>query len=269
VGCHKKDAGTLPAIQFTPLAQKAPVSLNATTVDTFVDWVSTMPTSQVNEVKKQIALVKSDPKVVDAVAGKLSFVNLGSYGRQLIYLSILGEMKNERALGPLQNYLNSRDCPVFEERAVIRRVSTAPQTSQTSKFDACAGLKAAAVNMIAYINTTASSAMVLAAVSQHPSRTVRLSAINAYLYNNGDSPEAIATARRQVRREEAKFVGLPRLSQHTDLKEFQSRLSRFYMEHPEERPAQLKRVASRKPGQRLPQKLSVTPTAGPAQGEAK
>jgi hypothetical protein len=266
IGCGKKDTGKLPTIPFVQLSKQTPVHLEVSTVDKFVDWVSTMPSSQVSDVKEQIALVKSDPKVVDAVAGKLSFLNLGSYGRQLIYLSILGEMKNERALGPLRDYLNSRECPVFEERAAIRPVSSAPKTSI---FDACAGLKAAAVNMIAYINSPAAKLVALKAISDHASRTVRLSAMNAYLYNNGDSAEAIATARRHAKPEEAKFVGLPRLSSDTDPKDFAARLARFYTEHPEERPPQPKQVVRKKPGKGHPDRVSVTPTAGPARGGAK
>ncbi len=266
IGCRKKETGKLPVIPFAPLAKQTLVPLQASTVEKFVDGVSSMPSSQVGEVKEQIGLVKSDPKVVDAVAGKLSFRNLGSYGRQLIYLSILGEMKNERALGPLRDYLNSPECPVFEERAAIRRVPSAPKTSI---FDTCAGLKAAAVNMIAYINSPAAKVVVLKALSDHASRTVRLSAMNAYLYNNGDSAEAIATARQHAKPEEAKFVGLPRLSSDTDPKDFATRLARFYTEHPEERPPQPNRVALKKPGKGHPGRVSVTPTAGPARGEAK
>jgi hypothetical protein len=266
IGCGKKEPGKLPTIPFTQLPNQTPVPLGVSTVDKFVDWVSTMPSSQVPDVKQQIALVKSDPKVVDAVAGKLSFRNLGSYGRQLIYLSILGEMKNERALGPLRDYLNSRECPVFEERAVIRPVSTAPKMSI---FDACAGLKAAAVNMIAYVNSRAAKAVVLKAIGDHASRSVRLSAMNAYLYNNGDSAEAIATVRQYGKPEETKFVGLPRLSADTDPKDFAARLTRFYTEHPEERPPQPQNVAGKKQGKGHPDRISVTPTAGPARGEAK
>src|SRR5690242_17330183 len=107
VGCIKQ-SGNLPDIKFTPLPTQTPVALDVSSVEKFVDWVATMPSTQVDDVKKQLALVRSDPKVVDAIAGKLSFSNPGSYGRQLIYLSMLGEMKNERALSPLQEYLNSR-----------------------------------------------------------------------------------------------------------------------------------------------------------------
>ncbi len=267
IGCTKKEeVGKLPTIPFVPIPKQTPVHLEVSTVEKFVDWVSTMPSSQVGDVKQQIASVKSDPKVVDAVAGKLSFVNLGSYGRQLIYLSILGEMKSERALGPLQDYLNSGECPVFEERAAIRPASGAPKMSL---FDACAGLKAAAINMIAYINSPAANAVVLKTIGGHASRTVRLSAMNAYLYNNGDSAEAIAIARQHAKPEEAKFVGIPRLTANMDPKDFAARLARFYTDHPEELPPQPKQVARKNPGKGHPERVSVTPTAGPAKGEMK
>ena len=66
--------------------------------------------------------------------------------------------------------------------------------------------------MIAYINSQAAKAVVLKTISDHASRTVRLSAMNAYLYNNGDSAEAIAAARQHSKPEEVKFIGIPRLS---------------------------------------------------------
>jgi HEAT repeat protein len=176
-----------------------------------VEWLATMPASQVEDVKAQIAAVRSDPKVVDAVAAGLSFRNLGSYGRQLIYLSILGEMQNERALGPLQSYLNSPDCLVFEERVAVR---PAPNAPNTSIFDGCAGLKARGVSMIAHLNSEAATAVVLNAIKEHPSRTVRLAAIDAYLYNNGDSPEAIATAKRLARPDEGSSWACPVFRRH-------------------------------------------------------
>jgi hypothetical protein len=208
-------------------------------VEKFVDWVATMPSTQVDDVKKQLALVRSDPKVVDAIAGKLSFSNPGSYGRQLIYLSMLGEMKNERALSPLQEYLNSRDCLVFEERLVAHPPAGGPRKSF---LDACAGLKSAAAKMIAYLNSPAAQNVILKTISEHASRTVRLSAIDAYLYNNGDSVEAVAKVRQYVRPEELMFVGLPRLSPETDRADFGTRLARFYREHPGELAPELKRI---------------------------
>jgi hypothetical protein len=261
-GCGKKEA-KLPTVTFTPLAKQTPIPLGVSTVDQFVEWVATMPASQVDDVQAQIAAVRSDPKVVDAVAAGLSFRNPGSYGRQLIYLSILGEMRNERALGPLQSYLNSRDCLVFEERVAVRPALNAPKTSM---FDGCAGLKARAVAMISHLNSRAATAVVLNAINEHPSRTVRLSAIDAYLYNSGDSPEAIATAKRRAKPDEVKFVGLPRLSPDTNRQDFEARLTRFYTEHPEEQAPQLVRATaggkSRSNGH--PPRTSVNPTVRPS-----
>jgi hypothetical protein len=234
-------------------------------MDKFVEWVATMPASQVDDVKAQIAAVRSDPKVVDAVAAGLSFRNPGSYGRQLIYLSILGEMKNERALGPLQSYLNSRDCLVFEERLAVRPAINAPRTSM---FDGCAGLKARAVSMISSLNSRAATAVVLNAIQEHPSRTVRLSAIDACLYNHGDSSEAIVTAKRRARQDDVKFVGLPRLSSDTNRQDFEARLTRFYTEHPEEQAPQLVRAAAvRVRSKGHPPRTSVNPTVRPTGGK--
>jgi hypothetical protein len=264
-GCGKRE-GTLPTVTFTPLAKQTPVPLGVSTVDQFVEWVATMPASQVGDVQAQIAAVKLDPKLVDAVAAGLSFRNPGSYGRQLIYLSILGEMQNERALGPLQSYLNSRDCLVLEERAAVQPAPNAPRTSM---FDGCAGLKARAVSMISHLNSRAATAVVLNAINEHPSRTVRLSAIDAYLYNAGDSPEAIATAKRQAKPDEVKFVGLPRLSPDTNRQDFEARLTRFYTEHPEELPPQLVRVTAREKNRSNghPPRMSVNPTVRPTGGK--
>src|SRR5258708_25167323 len=78
-GCGKKE-GKLPTVTFTPLAKQTPVPLGVSTVDQFVEWVATMPASQVDDVKAQIAAVRFDPDVVDAVAAGFSLRHPGSYG---------------------------------------------------------------------------------------------------------------------------------------------------------------------------------------------
>lgn len=248
-GCRKKYDNQPPVILYTPLPKQTPVHLEITTIEKFVDWVSIMPSSQVPDVKEQIAKVASDTALVDALASRLSFKAPGSYGRQLIYLSILGETKNERALGALQNYLNSADCLVFEE---TRAVKPPAGSNNTSYFDACAGLKSAAVNMIAYLNTPAARNIVLQAVQNHASRAVRLSAMNAYLYNNSDSADALALVRRHARKDEVKFAGLPRFAPQFSLKDFDERVAQFYKEHPEEQQPVPARISH-------PAKTSVPP----------
>jgi hypothetical protein len=263
-GCRKegeKHPSQPPVIHYEPLPQQTPVPLATGTIEPFVDWVSSMPASQVDDVKQEIAKSASDAAVVDAVAAKLSFTAPGSYGRQLIYVSILGEMKNNQALSPLQSYLNSGDCPVFEQ---LRAVQSPGPANQTSYFDACAGLKSAAVNSLAYLNTPAARKLVLQAVQTHPSRVVRLSAMNAYLYNNNDSQEALAVVRRYAHKDEVKFVGLPRLTTEGSVQDFSDRVARYYQEHPEDKAQLPARIAATQKGKIEPHPRSPGP---PRRGE--
>ena len=218
-------------ISYQPLPTQPPVPLSVSTVDKFVFWVMTMNSTQVDDVIKQIAPVASDNAIVDAVASRLSFTNSGSVAHQLVYLSILGQMKNERAIAPLRDYIYANNCAVLEQ---LDRAKT--DQAKTTVMDTCALLKSHAVNMIAYINTPAARQTVLAAASNHPSKPVRLSAINSFLYNAGDSPAAVELVTRYVRPDERIFVGLPRLDPGTSLKEFDHRVAQFYRQHPDQLP---------------------------------
>jgi hypothetical protein len=225
---------------YQPLPTQPPVPLSVSTIDKFVFWVLTINSTQVDDVTKQIATVTADNSIVDAVSSRLSFANPGSVDHQLIYLSVLGEMKNERAITPLRDYVYSGECPVLEQ---IHQGKS--RSRNTSVLDTCALLKSHAVSMISYINTPAAHQVVLQAISDHPSRAVRISAIDAFLYNAGDSPEAMQVVSRSVRPEERIFIGLPRLDPSTSLKEFDQRVMQFYREHPEQLPPPIRKEEQR------------------------
>jgi hypothetical protein len=236
-GCRhapeRPTSNSSPTIQFVPLPTPTPVALDAKNVDKFVDWVSTMPATQRPNVRREIAQVAGNAAVIDAVVSKLSLRGPLDFGRQLIYLSVLGETRNEAAVAPLRNYVYSPDCQVNEQ---LPAAQTETQSLNLTSFDACASLKAWAVGMVANINTPAARTVTLQAIGDHPSRVVRLSAINAFLYANGDSAGAAEQARRAARPNEAKLVGLPRLAPDFSLREFDARVARYYQEHPEDRP---------------------------------
>lgn len=228
---------------YQPLPIQPPISLSVSTINKFVFWVLTMNSTQVDDVTNQIALVAADNSIVDAVAARLSFTNPGSVDHQLIYLSVLGQMKNERAVAPLRDYVYSSECPVLEQLEQINQEKS--PSVDTSVLDTCAMLKSHAINMISYINTPVAHQVVLQAVSDHPSKAVRISAIDAFLYNAGDSPAAIELVGRYVRPDERIFIGLPRLDPATSLKEFDQRVERFYHEHPEQLPPPIRKEEHR------------------------
>src|SRR5215469_1136850 len=172
-GCNRSTppgSDSFHTITYVPLPIRSPVPLTVGSVDAFVDWIATMPSSEIPAVKTEIAQARSNSLVVDAVAGRLSFSHPGSYDQQLIYLSILGQMQNPRALPALEGYVNSKRCATYEESVHVTA------SHDATKFDACAALKSRAASMIAFINTPAARSLVLKVIQDHPSRAVRLSA---------------------------------------------------------------------------------------------
>ena len=192
-----------------------------------------MPATQVAEATREIARVAGNAAVINAVLGKLSLHRPLAYGRQMIYLSILGETRNDLTVAPLRNYVYSPDCQVFEQ---LPGGPLATGKSNLTIFDACGGLKSWAISMVAHVNTQVAQAVVLQAIGGHPSRMVRLSAMNSFLYANGDSADAVQRALLAARPNEAKLVGLPRLAPQFSLRDFDARVARYYQEHPEDRP---------------------------------
>jgi len=214
------------------LTAQPPVSLDATTLEQFAKWASTASPRQTDDIIRQIELVTDKPAVIDAIASHLSFASTTTVDDQLTYLSILGQLKHDRATIPLEKYVYSLDCLVFEELRDVQ--GTAINRSMTSMLDVCAMVKAHAVNMIAYIDSATAQQVVLGAIARHPSRFVRISAMNAFLFNSGDSAIALDTVRRYARVDEQIFVGLPRLDSTISLQEFNQKVHQFYIDHPEQ-----------------------------------
>ena len=90
--------------------------------------------------------------------------------------------------------------------------------------------------MLAFIRTPKALEQVLAIASAHGSRAVRIAALDAYIFNHDDSPEAIERARGAARSSEAKFVGLARRERDGNPHEFDAKVRAFYQRYPEECP---------------------------------
>ncbi len=90
--------------------------------------------------------------------------------------------------------------------------------------------------MLAAIRSQEALEKVLAIASEHRSRAVRLAALDAYIYNHDDSPEAVGRARAAARPREAKFVGIARLERDSDPRQFEAKVRKFYENYPEECP---------------------------------
>ena len=214
------------------LIQRAPfVALDSQSLDAFVRWVAGTPVSDMQAVRDAVAAARTDDSVARALTHNLFALPVGDLGYHLTLLSIMGEMRRDDFLEPFVKFL---ELPA--DRLVNDVCDRPAPGSNTSYLDAAAVLKARAVEMLGWLRTTKALEAVLKFASEHDTRTVRLAALDTYLYNHEDSSEALERARAAARPEEAKLVGLPRWTRDGDRAQFDSQVAAFYERHPEDRP---------------------------------
>jgi hypothetical protein len=213
-----------------PPRPPVPVALTVPTIEAFLVWAQTVPVGQRDVIVQQIAPAAGNDGVVDALTQRLLTFPVMDLGRHLMLLATLGQMRNPRAIDPLIQFV-SYPGPMFPP------LPEAAQKESTfvSVLDYRAVLQARAAEMLAYIGGRGLAAT-LDIAGTHPTREVRLAAIDAYLFNENDSEAARAALRRVVPAADAKLIGLPRRTRGMDGKTFDARVRAFYEQHPEEIP---------------------------------
>jgi hypothetical protein len=219
----KFDPKTIPSLP--------PENLGADTIERFVRWVASVPVSETQRIRDQIAMARNDEVVVGALLAHVFNFPVRDFGRHQLLLSILGELGHPKAIEPLVRFVNSPAGQLVHHAP--GRPSSDPATSY---LDHAAALQSRAVEMLAAIRSEEALAKVLAIASEHRSRAVRLAALDAYIYNHDDSPEAMERARAAARPREARFVGIARLERDSDPQVFAAKVREFYERYPEERP---------------------------------
>ncbi|CAN7597441.1 hypothetical protein LJR289_004337 [Pseudoduganella sp. LjRoot289] len=218
---------------FDPVSvQRVPqVNLAADTIDAFVRWVAATPGANVQDVRDAIAAARTDDAVVHALIANLFNLPTSDIGQHLLLLAIVGEMRQPAFSEPLVEFIG------LAPGSIVGDVSNQHACGTSiSHIDAAALLKARAVEMLAFLRTSEAFEAVLGFARYHESRVVRIAALDAYIYNHEDSPDAIERARATARRNEAKFVGLPRFTRDSNPAQFAEKMAAFYEQHPEERP---------------------------------
>ncbi len=224
---------TLGPPVFDPRSIPSPASarLAAETIEEFVRWVAGVPVSKAQLIRDQIAAAKGDEPVFAALVGHLFQLPVPDFGRHLLLLSVLGELRDPKSVEPLLRFINLTPDSLFGPTPT--RLGSGPATSY---LDYSAALQARAAEMLAFIRTPEALDQVLRVASEHDSCAVRLAALDGFIFNHDDSPEAIDKARAAARPSEAKFVGLARRQRDFNPREFDSKVRAFYQRYPEENP---------------------------------
>jgi hypothetical protein len=204
------------------------VRLGQSTVTDFVAWAATVPYERVEDVRREIA-EHCDDAVVEQLGQELPHAPQLDSAHLDVILAILGESRSEAAIEPLRRFVWNTE--LFEKPADIL-----PIVGQDGVIACRLGLssgdpfRARAVEMLCYLNSSAAHEATLAVIREHPEPAVRHAAIDAYLYNHGDSTEAEDQVRRQVSPEDLDWVGIPRRTPQMDGKEFDERLAALHAE---------------------------------------
>jgi len=212
------------------------VPLTAPTLEQFLDLAQRIPQARTDLIKQQVAAASGDAEVISALSKKLLELPVKNVDRHLMILAVMGETQDPRFIEPLKSLIWTK------EKVVLQSTGQGKAGSEVSFFNHDPALKARAAEMLAYIATPEAFSATRDIIGKHPSIEVRTSAMDAYLYNHGDSAAAKAELARLVSANDARLIGIPRKTRDMNVQEFDNQLQAFYDRYPEEKPPVPQRV---------------------------
>jgi hypothetical protein len=103
-----------------------------------------------------------------------------------------------------------------------------------SAVDLLEMLQSKAVECEAFVRSPRADSLVLHVIRSHPSEAVRAAAIDAYLFNHGDTPATKEQLRRILSGDDRPAVDKVRRADARSPAAFDSSLTRFYRLHPDQ-----------------------------------
>lgn len=203
-------------------AHSPPQLASAAHVARFLDWAGASHADEKEDARNAIAAAAGNKEVVQALIAEVERVKTIDHTRALLALAILGETKNTLA----QEFFTSFAWRPLPQQGTVIDGEIIEQTQ-------AAQLQGKAVDGLAYINSDAANKVVMGVIAHHASKIVRAEAINAYLWNHGDSAEARKTLSPFVRSDESILLDRVRRVTGESAATFNAKLAQFLKLHPE------------------------------------
>jgi len=163
-------------------------------------------------VAEVVAGLRRQPGAVEAMARQYRQLPAEAIAQRLVVLGMLGEMKRSDALTQLREVIWA---PLPSDKS---------QPEKLSARDLEEMIQVKAVQGLAYLATPQADAAVREVIEKHEALYVRVSAIDAYMWNHGDSPETAAELYRLLPADLHPYVERPRFHRGMEREEFTRRL---------------------------------------------
>ncbi len=184
-------------------------------LDAFLDWVASVPRDARDTVREAIAGLRDHAGVLDVLTRAALELPVVDTGRHLMLLAVLGELRAPASADTLERFVWLSDEDVFGAQAA----------RGPCDFSPAGGLQSRAAEMLVWVLGTGGEDRVLQIIREHPSTSVRVAAIDAWLYQRDDTADALATLSDLVSPEDVWAVGLPRWTADGDPVSFQQRVT--------------------------------------------
>lgn len=216
-------AGPSPSEILMGYKSHAPPRLSlAADVAAFIDWAGASHVDEEDDVRKAIAAAAQNKEVISALIAEVERVQTTDHPRALLALGLLGETRSAGA----QDYFTAFVRRPLPDKGTVVEGEIIEQTL-------AAQLQGKAVDGLAFINTASANEVVTEVIARHSSKIVRAEAINAYLWNHGDSAEARESLARVVREDERILLDRVRRIAGETAETFDPKLEQFLKQHPE------------------------------------
>jgi hypothetical protein len=163
-------------------------------------------------VAEVVESLSRQPGAVEAMSRQYRQLPAEAIEQRLVVLGILGEMKRSDAVAQLREVIWAPLPPADS------------QPERLTERDLEEMIQVKAVQGLAYLATPQADAAVREVIERHEALHVRVSAIDAYMWNHGDSPETAAELYRLLPADLHPYVERPRFHRGMDREEFTRRL---------------------------------------------
>jgi hypothetical protein len=203
-------------------AHSPPVLAAAAHVAGFLDWVGASHGDEKDDARKAIQAAAGNKDVVQGLIAEVERVRASDHSRAMLALAVLGETRSPTAQAFFSEFARR---PLPQAGTVIE--------GEIIEQTQAAQLQGKAVDGLAYINNDSANKVVMDVIANHPSRIVRAEAINAYLWNHGDSDDARSALSQVVRTDESILLDRVRRVPGETASTFNAKLEQYLKRHPE------------------------------------